>query len=145
MIRYHEELTVNQTEPQVLTLDAQPHSSSVHPQSLLLVFLCTLTGAAAQVFLKLGATNIAHPRILQLITNIPLMMGYSLYGINTLLLALALRKAPLSLLYPIISLTYVWVTILGVLIFKETVNPFKIVGLCIVIAGVAFLGMDGRK
>lgn len=111
----------------------------------MLVFLCTLTGAAAQVFLKLGATNIEHPKLLQLITNVPLMAGYGLYGINTLLLALALRKAPLSLLYPIISLTYVWVTILGVLVFKETVNPYKLVGLGIVIVGVAFLGVDGRK
>ena len=109
------------------------------------MFLCTLTGAAAQIFMKIGATKISHPSIMQIIGNIPLMLGYSLYGVNTLLLALALRKAPLSLLYPIISLTYVWVTILSLLIFHEQLNVFKVAGLCIVISGVAFLGMDGRR
>lgn len=109
------------------------------------MFLCTLTGAAAQIFMKMGASKISHPSIGQIITNVPLIVGYSLYGINTLLLALALRKAPLSLLYPIISLTYVWVTILSLLIFKENLNAFKVGGLCIVITGVAILGLDGRK
>jgi len=117
----------------------------IHRQSFILVFCCTLTGAAAQIFLKLGANKIEHPTLIQLLTNIPLMFGYSLYGMNTLMLALALRKAQLSLLYPIISLTYVWVTILSVLVFQESLNIFKIVGLSVVMLGVAVLGMDGRK
>ncbi len=77
--------------------------------------------------------------------NLPLMAGYSLYGISTLLLVLALRKAQLSVLYPIISLTYVWVTILSVVIFGESLNVYKVVGLAIVVSGVAVLGLGGRK
>jgi multidrug transporter EmrE-like cation transporter len=114
-------------------------------RALGLVFCCTLIGAAAQVFMKMGANAIAHPTPLQILTNVPLMSGYCLYGISTLLLVLALREGQLSLLYPVISLTYVWVTMLSVLIFKETLNPFKVAGLLIVVAGVAVLGMDGRK
>jgi multidrug transporter EmrE-like cation transporter len=34
---------------------------------------------------------------------------------------------------------------LSVMIFKETVNTAKVVGLAIVIAGVAVLGLGGRK
>ncbi len=128
-----------------LTVNPQPHLHTIHPRSFLLVLCCTLIGAAAQVFFKFGANIIAHPTPLQIITNVPLMVGYSLYGINTLMLALALRKAPLSLLYPIISLTYVWVAILSVLIFRESLNGFKIGGLVIIMMGVAVLGMDGRK
>src|SRR3712207_7394559 len=41
------------------------------------------------------------------------LFGYSLYAVSTMLLVLALRKGQLSLLYPIISLTYVWVTLLS--------------------------------
>lgn len=124
-------------------MNAPPQT--LQKQSILLVFLCTLTGAAAQIFLKLGANNIAHPSLFQLVTNVPLMLGYCLYGINTLMLAIALRKSELSVLYPIISLTYVWVTIFSVLIFRESLNVFKVAGLIIVIVGVAVLGMDGRK
>ena len=42
--------------------------------------------------MKIGmATSIPHP--LALLTNFPLIAGYVLYGINTLMLVLALRKA----------------------------------------------------
>ena len=126
-------------------MSPQPHPHSLNKQSVALVFLCTLSGAAAQIFMKLGANRIEHPSIMQLISNVPLMAGYALYGINTLMLALALKNAPLSLLYPIISLTYVWVTILSVMIFQESVNAYKICGLAIVITGVAVLGLGGKK
>jgi len=114
-------------------------------RSMALVFCCTLLGAAAQIFMKTGANLLAHPTLLQMITNLPLMIGYSLYGLSTLLLILALREGELSVLYPIISLTYVWVTLLSVTVFGESVNGFKAAGLAIIVIGVAVLGMDTRK
>lgn len=99
--------------------------------------------------MKTGAGAMSAPdlptAILQVITNLPLMLGYVLYGINTILLALALREGELSLLYPVIALTYVWVTILSVLVFKEVLNPYKVVGLAVIVLGVAVLGMGGKK
>jgi uncharacterized membrane protein len=59
-------------------------------------------------------------------------------------LVLALRRGQLSILYPIISLTYVWVALLSMLIFKETLNTYKAIGLAVVVAGVAVLGRDSR-
>jgi multidrug transporter EmrE-like cation transporter len=116
-------------------------------RSVLLVFLCTLIGAAAQVFFKLGAMSLGGKTLAQVLANpVPvilnpsLLMAYSLYGINTALLTLALRKGQLSVLYPVISLTYVWVTLLSILIFQEHMNFMKALGLAIVVAGVAVLG-----
>ncbi len=83
--------------------------------------------------------------IRHIITNLPLLAGYALYGVNTLMLTLALRKGQLSLLYPIISLTYVWVAILSVLLFGESINLVEGTGLAIVVGGVALLGWDGRR
>ncbi len=141
---------------------------TLNKQSVALVFCCTLLGAAAQVFMKMGAANLsakANPgitgatylnaaksldlhfyfeQVARIFTNVPLFIGYALYGISTLLLVLALRKAQLSILYPIISLTYVWVTILSLVIFHESMNVFKMIGLIVVITGVAVLGRDGR-
>ena len=122
-----------------------PHLHTLNRKSVLLVALCTLSGAAAQIFMKLGANNIVHPTLMQLIMNVPLMTGYALYGVNMLMLTIALKNAPLSLLYPIISLTYVWVTMLSVMIFKESVNRYKVAGLAIVILGVAVLGLGGKQ
>jgi drug/metabolite transporter (DMT)-like permease len=114
-------------------------------RSVLLVFSCTLIGAAAQVFFKLGATSIDKPTPVEVLLNPALLGGYCLYGISTILLVLALRRGQLSLLYPVISLTYVWVTILSILIFRESLNAYKAVGLTVVVAGVAVLGRDTRS
>jgi drug/metabolite transporter (DMT)-like permease len=113
-------------------------------RSALLVFFCTIIGAVAQIFFKLGANHLSKPTPVQILTSPTLLLGYSLYGISTMLLVLALRRGQLSLLYPIISLTYVWVTLLSMMIFKETLNFYKALGLVIIVFGVAVLGRNGR-
>ncbi|HEY3442071.1 MAG TPA: EamA family transporter [Paludibaculum sp.] len=75
-----------------------------------------------------------------LLANWSLWTGLSLYGFSTVLLILALRDGELSLLYPVISLTYVWVTIMSVLVFHESINAFKVAGIAVICAGVALLG-----
>lgn len=123
---------------------------SVADRSVLLVFCCTLLGAGAQVLFKLGANTLNGKTLAQVLANPlpiilnPLLLGaYSLYGINTAMLTLALRKGQLSILYPVISLTYVWVTLLSMMIFNEHMNLMKAIGLTIVVAGVAVLGRNG--
>lgn len=111
---------------------------------MLLVFACTVLGAAAQLLMKIGMTHF-NPQPLALLTNVPLMTGYVLYGINTLMLVLALRDGELSMLYPIIALTYVWVTLLSYLVLAEQPNVYKNVGIAIIVTGVAVLGRGGRK
>jgi hypothetical protein len=39
----------------------------------------------------------------------------------------------------------VWVTLLSITVFGESVNGFKGLGLAIIVIGVAVLGMDTRK
>ncbi len=79
-----------------------------------------------------------------LLANWSLWSGLILYGFSTMLLILALRDGELSLLYPVISLTYVWVTIMSVMVFHETINVFKVAGITVICAGVALLG-KGRS
>ena len=109
-------------------------------QSVALVAFCTLFGAAAQILIKHGANSLASGSPVAMISNPFLVAGYSLYGLSTLLLILALRDGELSILYPVISLTYVWVTLLSFLFFKERVNTWKLAGVGIIVAGVAMLG-----
>ena len=94
--------------------------------------------------MKTGANHLATG-LIGVITNIPLMSGYALYGLSTVLLVLALKDGELSLLYPVIALTYVWVTGLSFLILRETVNPFKLAGIVIIVIGVAVLGRGGKR
>ncbi len=75
----------------------------------------------------------------------PLFAGYGLYGVFTVLFVYALRHGEVSVLYPIIALGYVWVAILSALVFHETMNPFKVVAIAIIVAGVAVLGWGSKS
>lgn len=118
-------------------------------RAVLIVVCCTLIGAAAQVLIKSGAAHLEHAGLLATavgILTIPkLFAGYCLYGIFAALMVYALRHGELSILYPVIALTYVWVTILSVLIFHESINPMKGIGVAIIIVGVAILGRGGSR
>jgi len=118
-------------------------------RAVFIVVFCTLIGALAQVLIKLGAAHLEHPGLIATavgIFTIPtLFAGYCLYGIFTVLLVFALRDAELSILYPVIALSYVWVTLASVMIFHETMNLPKGVGLAIIVLGVAVLGRGGAR
>ena len=125
-----------------------PENKSFHfssRQSVALVLLCTVFGAAAQMLIKSGANALVSGSPLAMLTNLPLVAGYSLYGISTVLLVLALRDGELSLLYPVISLTFVWVTLLSLTLLKETANPYKLAGIAIIVLGVAVLGKEKKS
>lgn len=111
-------------------------------QSVILVFFCTVLGAAAQVFMKIGGTQF-HGLNIGLLHNWQLLAGYALYGTNTLMLMIALRDGELSKLYPIIALTFVWVNVLSVLYFGEQINRWKVCGILAIMAGVSVLGAAG--
>ena len=110
----------------------------------MLVFACTILGAAAQILMKVGMAHFA-PNVMAIVTNVPLMAGYVLYGINTLMLVVALKEGELSMLYPIIALTYVWVTLLSYTLLSEPPNLYKNIGITTIVIGVAVIGRGGKK
>jgi len=112
--------------------------------SVLLVFACTILGSAAQLLIKSGMSHFS-PHPLALLTNVPLIAGYTLYGINTLMMVLALRNGEMSLLYPIIALTYVWTTLLSYTLLGEHSNFYKNLGILTIVLGVAVMGRQGKK
>jgi multidrug transporter EmrE-like cation transporter len=112
---------------------------------LAMVFCCTLLGAAAQILFKFGLRLMPQPSLLAVLTNRPLMTGLVLYGASTILLVLALREGELSLLYPVISLTYAWVTLLSIALLGEKIDKLKAAGVIVIIAGVILLGRSRRS
>ena len=121
------------------------------------MFFCTLIGALAQMLIKIGTTKLgAHITLPQLahdpslfvrfclgvIGQPKLFFGYACYAVNVLLIALALKGRELSRLYPIIALTYVWVTILSLILLPdEHMNFFKSTGIAFIVCGVSVLGI----
>jgi drug/metabolite transporter (DMT)-like permease len=109
-----------------------------------LVFSCTVLGALAQLLIKKGTQTIG-PDPMSILTNVWLLVGYSIYGINTLLMVLALKDGEMSMLYPIIALTYVWTTLLSYTVLGEPSNIYKNVGILTIVLGVAVMGRGSKK
>lgn len=124
----------------------QPSTAAQKRLSLLLVVIFTLISAVAQACLKTGATALgANPGLRAVLFDIPLIAGLSLYGVGTILMILALRHGELSVLWPVISLSYVWVAVISVVWFHEPMNIPKAAGVAVIIFGVAILGRGAHK
>ena len=96
------------------------------------------------MLIKTGMSHFS-PHLLALATNLPLIAGYTLYGINTLMMVLALKNGEMSLLYPIIALTYVWTTLASYTVLGEPSNIYKNLGIVTIVVGVAVMGRRGNK
>ena len=48
------------------------------------------------------------------------------------------------MLYPVIALTYVWVSVLSLFFFQESITLYKGAGLTLIVGGVCVLGL-GKK
>jgi uncharacterized membrane protein len=117
-----------------------------------LVFLCTLIGAAAQLLIKEGAGRLPRgglagllSNLSSLLTNFPLIAGYVCLAVMTALMIAALRNGHLSVLYPIIALTYVWVMILSALYLGDHLNSLKVAGVVLIVGGVSLIGIGSRR
>jgi len=129
---------------ETLTVESPQRRTSV--RSVALVVLCTIIGAAAQILMRQGADFIDSGVFLGgLLTNWVLLAGYFCLAANTALLVLALRHGQLSVLYPIIALTYVWVTILSPMFFADKINAFKVAGVFLIVLGVSLIGAGSRQ
>jgi drug/metabolite transporter (DMT)-like permease len=123
---------------------AEPDRAPSRRKPVLLVIACTFLGAAAQLLIKHGMDHLVL-RPMALITNFALIAGYMLYGLNTVMLVLALRDGELSQLQPIIAGTYVWVTLLSYTLLKEPPNWYKNIGIATIVVGVAIIGRGSKK
>lgn len=102
------------------------------PSSLLLVLLSSLTSAAGPILLKQGMKPIQIKK---------LALGTFLYVIGIGLFILALQGGELSTLYPLISITYVWVLLLGHYWLKERISNLQKLGVFAIILGVIIIAV----
>ena len=116
------------------------------PIAIFIVLFCTILGAIAQILLKMGSNYLVQSGFSNILHNYWLLCGYTCYALSALLLIIALKKGELSVLYPIIATSYVWVIFLSPLFFStDSVNSLKIAGVLSIIAGVSIIGLGANK
>lgn len=68
-----------------------------------------------------------------------LAIGFFIYCIGAILMIIAYRYGSLSVLQPILSVNYIFSTVLSVIVLHEYINTTKIIGIVIIILGVIFI------
>ncbi len=95
-----------------------------------------LAGIAGQMLLKAGANA---PTLVEQILRPSSLMGLALYGAAAFLYMFALRKIPVSVAFPSVSLSYAIVAVMGHFLFGEPFGIKQIGGIALIMGGVALI------
>jgi uncharacterized membrane protein len=104
--------------------------------AVLIVNICTILGALGSLNLKIGSNKLTIKSLI----NKNIVLGIVMYGLASVLFIPALKFGDLSVLYPMLALTYVWTVFFSVKFLKEKMNAYKWIGLVLIIIGVTIIG-----
>jgi drug/metabolite transporter (DMT)-like permease len=106
--------------------------------AFMLMIVVTLFTSLAQVFLKFGADKL-EINIISLLSNYNLWLGFAFYGGGFVVLMIALKGGDVSSLYPIIATSYIWVAILSLWLFNESISVYGWLAITIIFVGILFV------
>lgn len=109
--------------------------------AVIFVIISTIFTTIGQYFWKLGSMNLSIDTIY---TNYWLLIGFFFYGISAGLLIVALKGGDLSVLYPIIATSFIWVTIISYYQFGDGVGIYKWLGVGAIIIGITYIGVGSK-
>jgi drug/metabolite transporter (DMT)-like permease len=112
-------------------------------ESMLLVLAASFVGSFGAVFLKAGAVRLKR-NWASLIFNWQLMAGVGAYLISSLLYLKGVKVGELTILYPMVSLGYVWTLLWSRLFFHEPLTRNKFLGLGLILCGIVILSLGNR-
>ncbi|MFH1787889.1 MAG: EamA family transporter [Candidatus Altiarchaeota archaeon] len=108
-----------------------------------LILFSTFIGSFGSVFFKKGADRLSLS-VSSLARNWALPVGFIFYVSSAAIFIYALRGGELSVLYPLVSLTYVWVCFWSIWFLGERMNRAKWIGILSIVLGVGFIGLGAK-
>jgi uncharacterized membrane protein len=104
-----------------------------------LIIVGGIVGAAAPILLKKGMDQV-NKFNWNLIFNKYLIVGIGIFGLSYIIGIPAFKGGDVSVLYPFVSLGYVWVAMLSIKYLGEKMNLIKWLGILFILIGVSFIG-----
>lgn len=114
-------------------------------KAIILMILCTIFTSLGQILWKFGVARINFSVPLTII-NLPFILGFVSYGLGALLMLMAFESGELSVLYPIIATSYIWVSLISPVLFPaDSMNLLKWSGVTLILVSVSLLGYGSQK
>lgn len=107
--------------------------------SVVLVLVGCLVGSFGPILVKKGSAKKLRS-LTSLIHNYQLQGGLGLYALGTIIFIPALKGGDLSVLYPLVATTYIWVSFWSMKFLNEKMNKLKWIGIVLILIGVVFIG-----
>lgn len=101
-----------------------------------ILLLGTFISAVSQVILKKAALKTYDSKAKEYL-NFPVIFAYTLFVLTTFMCIIAYRVVPLSFGPVLESTSYLYVTVFGVVFFKEKVTKKKVAALLLILCGIA--------
>jgi drug/metabolite transporter (DMT)-like permease len=111
--------------------------------SIIWVSVGSVIGSLGAVGLKAGAKHV-EMNIPALLKNWQLGLGISLYLLSTVFFLKGISHGEISLLFPLVSTTYIWTAVWSKMFFGEPFTRPKFIGLGLILAGCVILGFGKR-
>lgn len=115
------------------------------PAALALLGFCVAAETLQQLSFKLGAARAeAAPRFVRAIVLEPLVWaGLLIWVIESIAWVQVLERAPLTMAYPVMTLTYATVPVAGLLFLKERMTRRQMAGAGLIFGGVVLVAVAG--
>ena len=112
--------------------------------SIMYVAIAALFGSMGQILYKYAANNVTD--IASFILNPFLYFGGLAYGFGLIFMLKGLRRGELTVIYPVMATSFIWVSLLAPIFFEsDSMTIHKWIGVAIIIAGVALVGKGRTK
>lgn len=102
---------------------------------VLLMASASLMIAGGQFFWKLASGQL----------NLNIILGFIIYGLGAVLMIHSLKFGELSVLHPVMAVSYITSTTLAIIFLDEAFTFLQFVGIIFIILGVILLGVTQHK
>ncbi len=123
--------------------------------ALLWLLPAMLFSTTGELFLKRGMNQIGSfdfaavsaivPTLFKIAMNPNIWVGMIGFVGGSVFWLSVISRAPLSLAYPMLSLSYIIVVIESWIFLNEGLNPLRVIGSLVIIVGVALVSLSGGK
>jgi drug/metabolite transporter (DMT)-like permease len=111
--------------------------------SIALVLGGSVIGSVGAALLKSGALLVSR-HLSSMILNWRLALGVTVYMISSVFFVKGISNGELSVLFPMVSLSYICAMIWSRLFFHEELTKVKLAGVMLILIGIVFLGLSGK-